>query len=423
MSTIAPASAPPEAPFATIKQGEIIRLGDIKRLRISDQWEGVGQSDVGKEVYDNMDNEYARVYAPPGFAILARNDSTVHVGDICFRKDIGEWKEFGDVYGEDDVDKTVGELKREGGRARMVWFARLLTPEPVASSPNLDAMSNIPEGHRLMDDGELQKYGDIYKSGSMVDWAPVDEIARGRPVPASTPDNDSIIYCRPICPLHKFWYVDSLAGSDKDGRGTMAEPWKTLGHALNRIKKGMQQLEQQFYGSIITPGGEGLHHFDIDEAEAPTPPVGMVDVPYDVTQQKQPSTVASMLDGLTNSRSHSEPVTTKYPKHWRKQRVYRHRERLRESFPTFRIMYRGEKLQHGDLLCKLIDRKRVWVPCPKTLFGTVVDGMHDICARERVSLRSLDSFESKIDFAEQKLLEVLDIFTMIKADYVRSKIR
>ena len=57
------------------------------------------------------------------------------------------------------------------------------------------------------------------------------------------------------------------------------------------------------------------------------------------------------------------------------------------------------------------------------LFGTVVDDMHDICARERVSLRSLDSFESKIDFAEQKLLETLDIFTMIKGDYVRSKIR
>lgn len=423
MLTLPQAVAPP-APYEVLKPGAVTKDRDIKRLNVSDQWEGAGINDIDKVIKESDEHEYARAKAPPGYALLGENKTPVLPGDLCFQKNVGEWKTFEDLYESQDEGKTIGELARKAGRGNWLWFARLLRNEFDSPVVNEQASFSIPEGYRLMDVGETRRYGDKCKELNAEEWFSVDSIARGMPVPERNTKDGCYIYIRPVSPLHRYWYINRESGCDENGDGSLAAPWKSAQHAMARIEKGESVFGHKLFGSILgLPGMEGVQHFDVDEPEAEPLPVKFNSEPVEPPQSRRYETVAdiSKFDGGL-FRDFEKVKSGRYPKHWRKQDVHRYVGRLKDKFPTFRVMYQGESLKQGDLICKKIDGKRTWVPCPIEMVGTEVDYMPELCARDSLPSRKLESFEAKLDAMSHKLYEAIDYLSLLKADYAKLRL-
>ena len=169
---------------------------------------------------------------------------------------------------------------------------------------------------------------------------------------------------------------------------------------------------------------KGVHHFDIDEPEPEPLPVEMVSSPAEPPRSKRYTTVEDITKANTTApvRDFEKAKPGKYPTHWRKQDVHRYLGRLKEKFPSYRIMYRGEILKQGDLICKKVEGKRTWVHCPIEMVGTEVDEMLQLCARDSLPQQSLTSIEAKLDAVSHKLHDAIDFVSLLKADYLRLKL-
>ena len=102
--------------------------------------------------------------------------------------------------------------------------------------------------------------------------------------------------------------------------------------------------------------------------------------------------------------------------------MHRYLRRLKNQLANYRVMYEGETLQQGDLICKLVRGKRTWVPCDTTSLGTSVAKMSDICARQLIDPCAPDPIEANIDALEQMFLGGLKIVAKLKFDYARQKL-
>ena len=202
-------------------------------------------------IKETDDSEYARARAPSGYALVGENDTTLWMGDLCFQKTEGEWKRFEDLYTKQDEGKTVEELIRNAGRRNRLLFAKPLPSESASPHAKEQLSWSIPDGYRLMDAGETQRYGDMYKEQNAKEWVPVDCVARGMLVPERNSKEGCYVYVRAISQLHRYWFINRETGCDESGRGSEIEPWKSVEHAMARIEKGATMLEQELFGTII----------------------------------------------------------------------------------------------------------------------------------------------------------------------------
>ena len=414
----------PPAPYEVLDVGTVTKKRDIKRIKISGQWEGIGAHEIDKVTKESDGSVYARARAPHGYALVGENDTTLCMGDLCFQKKEGVWKRFEELYTKQDEGKTVEELMRNAGRGNRLLFAKPLPNESDNPHAKEQLSWSIPDGYRLMDVGETQRYGDMYKEQNAKEWVPVDCVARGMLVPERNTKDGCYVYCRPVSQRHRYWYINRETGSDEIGNGSKIEPWKSVEHAMARIEKGAAVLEQGLFGTIIDlASSEGVHHFDIDEHEQEPLPVEMVSEPAEPPRSKRYTTVEDISKVNSASfRDFEKAKPGKYPKHWRKQDVHRYLGRLKETFPTYRIMYRGEILKQGDLICKKVEGRRTWTHCPIEMVGTEVDEMLQLCARDSLPQQSLTSIEAKLDAVSHKLHDAIDFVSLLKADYLRLKL-
>ena len=154
---------------------------------------------------------------------------------------------------------------RNAGRGNRLLFAKPLPNELGSPNAKEQLSWSIPDGYRLMDAGETQRYGDMYKEQNAKEWVPVDCVARGMLVPERNTKDGCYVYCRPVSQRHRYWYINRETGSDEIGNGSKIEPWKSVEHAMARIEKGVAVLEQELFGTIIDlASSEGVHHFDIE---------------------------------------------------------------------------------------------------------------------------------------------------------------
>ena len=93
-----PQTVSPPAPYEILEAGAVTKERDIKRLKISGQWEGVGAHEIDKVIKETGDSEYARARAPRGYALVGEPSTTLRMGDLCFQNKEGEWKRFEDLY-------------------------------------------------------------------------------------------------------------------------------------------------------------------------------------------------------------------------------------------------------------------------------------------------------------------------------------
>ena len=165
-----PQTVAPPAPYQILKAGVVTKKRDIKRIKISGQWEGIGAHEIDKVTKESDDSVYARATAPRGYALVGENDTTLCMGDLCFQKKEGEWKRFEELYTKQDQDKTVKELRRSAGRGNRLLFAKPLPNELGSPNAKEQLSWSIPDGYRLMDVGETQRYGDKYKEQNGKEW-------------------------------------------------------------------------------------------------------------------------------------------------------------------------------------------------------------------------------------------------------------
>ena len=420
-----PQTVAPPAPYQILKAGTVTKKRDIKRIKISSQWDGIGAHEIDKVTKESDDSVYARARAPHGYALVEEHSTMLGMGDLCFPKKDGEWRRFEELYTKQDEGKTVEELMRNAGRGNRLLFAKPLPNESDNPHAKEQLSWSIPDGYRLMDVGETQRYGDKYKEQNGKEWFPVDSMARGELVPERNTKDGCYVYCRPVSPQHRYWYINRETGCDESGGGTMIEPWKSAKHAMARIEKGAATLGQRLFGTILDlTSMEGVHHFDIDEPEQEPLPVEMVSEPAEPPRSKRYTTVEDITKANTTAsvRDFERAKPGKYPTRWRKQDVHRYLGRLKETFPTYRIMYRGEILKQGDLICKKVEGRRTWTHCPIEMVGTEVDDMPQLCARDSLPQQSLTSFEAKLDAMSHKLHDAIDFVSLLKADYLRLKL-
>ena len=65
-----PQTVAPPAPYEVLDVGTVTKKRDIKRIKISGQWEGIGAHEIDRVTKESDGSVYARARAPHGYALV-----------------------------------------------------------------------------------------------------------------------------------------------------------------------------------------------------------------------------------------------------------------------------------------------------------------------------------------------------------------